>query len=266
MRAVEIDDKEALEAFLLKHRELNYYPLGDLDDFFWPHTTWHGLKKDGEIQAVALIYRGTELPVLLAINNDNPEEMLTLLGALRETLPEQIYAHLSPGFEPAMQSRYQLTSHGEHYKMVLKDPGKIARLDVSHVEALGRDDLQDLLALYEASYPGNWFDPRMLDTGQYFGIREVDGSLVSAAGVHVFSPKYKIAAIGNITTLPERRGQGLGTAAVSKLCQSLLESVEVIGLNVRTDNTAAIQVYEKLGFESVAIYHEYMLNELSPTR
>lgn len=259
MKAVCIHDKRTLETFLLKHRALNYYTLGDLDDFFWPHTTWYALKEDDLIQALVLIYTGTDLPVLLAINNDNQAQMLALLEAVRSVLPKRIYAHLSPGLEGPLQADYQLEHHGEHFKMSLVDPTKLKAHETSSVQALTSGDLNDLLTLYEVAYPGNWFDPRMLETKQYFGIRHENGTLISAAGVHVYSTAYKIAAIGNITTHPDHRGQGLGTATTARLCHSLLKTVDSIGLNVLTDNAPAIRSYRKLGFEVLTTYHEYML-------
>src|SRR5438093_529591 len=83
----------------------------------------------------------------------------------------------------------------------------------------------------------NWFDPRMLETGHYYGIRQ-DGTLLSIAGVHVYSPRYRVAALGNITTRPAARGHGLATLVTAKLCQELLRSVDEIGLNVRADNAS----------------------------
>jgi predicted GNAT family acetyltransferase len=99
----------------------------------------------------------------------------------------------------------------------------------------------------------------MVETGQYVGIRDKD-KLVCVAGIHVYSPIYKIAALGNITTLPELRGQGLGKAATAGLCKRLLKTVDAIGLNVRSDNTPAIKAYEAIGFTKVATYHEWMVN------
>ena len=92
----------------------------------------------------------------------------------------------------------------------------------------------------------------------YFGIRN-DTMLLSIAGVHVYSKKYRVAALGNIATHPEHRGKGYGTAVTARLCRELLEHVDTIGLNVGVDNTAAIKCYKKLGFEFTAVYNEIMV-------
>ena len=107
--------------------------------------------------------------------------------------------------------------------------------------------------------PGTWFQPRMLETGRYVGIRR-DGELVSVAGVHVWSPRWRVACLGNVATLPSARGEGLATAACASLCRMLLaDGIDVISLNVRADNAAAIRAYEKLGFVHAADYVEVML-------
>ena len=97
----------------------------------------------------------------------------------------------------------------------------------------------------------------MLDSGQYVGIRSADGELICVAGVHVFSSEYRVAALGNITTHPQYRGQGLATTATAALCTRVLDHAELIGLNVRTDNKAAVRIYRKIGFKIVASYHEW---------
>lgn len=112
-----------------------------------------------------------------------------------------------------------------------------------------------MLALFEQAYPGNWFDHRMLDTGQYLGARQ-DGRLVAVAGVHVHSATYRVAAIGNVTTHPEVRGQGAGRACVAALCRQLGTTVDHIGLNVRADNATAVGLYRRLGFTDVTEFAE----------
>jgi predicted GNAT family acetyltransferase len=100
----------------------------------------------------------------------------------------------------------------------------------------------------------------MLETGRYVGVRR-DGALVCVAGVHVWSPAWRVAALGNVATLPEARGTGLATAACARLCRMLLEDgIDTISLNVRADNAAAIRAYEKLGFAQAADYVEVVLS------
>ena len=100
----------------------------------------------------------------------------------------------------------------------------------------------------------------MLKTGQYIGYR-VDGRLLSVGGVHVYSPTYRVAALGNITTHPDFRNQGLGRAVTAKLCISLREKVDVIGLNVKQDNRSALRVYQSLGFNISVEYGEFSLEK-----
>jgi predicted GNAT family acetyltransferase len=127
------------------------------------------------------------------------------------------------------------------------------------VVPLGPDDLDEALAFYARAYPGTWFEPRMLETRRYVGIREA-GDLVCVAGVHVWSPEWRVAALGNVATLPEARGRGLATAACAHLCRTLLsDGIDTISLNVRADNVAAIAAYEKLGFAHAADYVEVPL-------
>jgi len=113
----------------------------------------------------------------------------------------------------------------------------------SDVILLTEKDIADILELYKISYPGNWFDERMLKTQKYFGIRQ-QNRLISVAGIHVYSQKYNVAALGNICTHPDFRGKGWGRAATAKLCKSLLQEIEHIGLNVKADNKTAISLYE----------------------
>ena len=99
----------------------------------------------------------------------------------------------------------------------------------------------------------------MLAMGPYVGVREA-GALTCVAGVHVFSPAWRVAALGNVATLPAQRGRGLARRACAALCRLLLEQgIESVALNVRADNAPALQAYRRLGFEPVADYVETTL-------
>jgi ribosomal protein S18 acetylase RimI-like enzyme len=249
-----IHDRTEIERFLRRDPELHIYCLGDLDDFFWPRTTWYGCQESGELQEVVLMYAGKALPTVVGISEE-PPRMTEMLREMAALLPERFHAHLSPGVEKAFEGSHKLSPHGPHYRMALRDVARVRAVECSEVIRLSENDLDDVLSFYTESYPGNWFDATMLQTGQYFGAR-VGSKLVSAAGVHVYSPSYRVAALGNITTHLAHRKRRHGKRVTARLCQSLLADVDHIGLNVKTDNEAAVTCYRKLGFETVALYEE----------
>jgi len=257
MTSVFVHDKSTIEGKLRENIYLHIYGIGDLDEFFWPYTTWYASKTDTGISEIAMLYIGQSLPTLLALS-DKPGCMRDLVGSISHLLPRRFYAHLSPGVESVLGKNHHVISHGEHLKMWLNTRSIIDASDCSDTIALGCDDLEEIIEFYLRCYPGNWFDPRMLETEQYFGIRE-DGTLISIAGIHVFSPEYKVAALGNIATAPEYSNKGYASHATARTCQSLLGVVSDIGLNVKADNDPAISCYEKLGFGIVASYGEYMV-------
>lgn len=257
MGAICLHDKDRIAAFLRRSPALNVYLIGDLDDFFWPYTQWYGLEEGGELREVALIYAGTSLPVLLALGED-PAAMRELVRGIAHLLPPRLYTHLGEGVLEELSETYAAEPYGAHLKMALAERGRLEAADTMGAVRLGPGDLDEVLAFYAAAYPDGWFDPRMLETEQYFGVRH-GGALASVAGIHVYSPAYAVAALGNIATLPELRGRGLAGAAAAATCRSLLERVSVVGLNVRADNAPAIACYRRLGFEPVATYDEHML-------
>ncbi|MGB2865611.1 MAG: GNAT family N-acetyltransferase [Sedimentisphaerales bacterium] len=240
-----------------KNVYLHIYSIGDLDDFFWPDTAFYGWEKGGDIQAVALLYTASDDPTLLALS-EQQDVMWELVRSIFHILPERFYAHLSPGVAEAVEQQCKIKSSGKHYKMGFKNTKLLHEIDCSQVICLTENDLDDMLGLYKESYPSNWFNARMLQTKQYFGLR-LKNRLVSVAGIHVYSEEYKVAALGNIVTRPDYRGNGFGKAVTAGLCQSLSEHVDNIGLNVKADNAAAIALYEKLGFEIVSTYYEFMI-------
>lgn len=258
MRFICLHDKQEIEHFLRQDISLHIYSVGDLDDFFWPYTTWYGLRTNGSLSAIALLYSGQSLPTLLALSQEC-EAMTELLRSVNHLLPARFYAHLSPGLGSVLSDTHLLDPHGEHYKMTLHDKTRVSNFDCSGVVALSLAELEEIQAFYQDSYPGNWFDPRMLETHQYFGIR-AGGKLVSAGGIHVYSSQYRVAALGNIATHPAHRGRGYGKAVTARICQSLDKEVNDIGLNVKTDNTSAIACYERLGFETIAAYGEFLVH------
>jgi ribosomal protein S18 acetylase RimI-like enzyme len=258
MNAICLHERDVIAAALRRDALLHLYAIGDLDDFFWPYTNWYALAEGDQIRQVILCYNGAPMLILHALTQERAEEMRELLRAILHLLPRRIYSHLSADLVGVFADDYRIEPHGHYDKMALTDRTRLDGLDTCAVERLSAADLPGINALYAASYPGNWFDPRMLETGHYYGVRQGD-VLLSIAGVHVYSPQYRVAALGNITTHPEARGRGLAALATARLCQELLKTVDQVGLNVRADNASAITCYTKLGFTKTGAYEEYAL-------
>lgn len=243
---MEVTDRAWIRERLARNVALHIYELGDLDDFFYPRTRWFARG-----DAIALLYAAPVVPVLIALGDGQRE----LLDELRADLPPRLYAHLSPGLVEQLAPRFEVEPHGAFAKMILADPSALPAADATRLAPGDRDEL---LAFYAHAYPGNWFDPRMLETGHYFAVRR-DGEIIAAGGIHVYSPSERVAALGNIAVAPAERGRGIAQRVTTAVCQSLREHVDHIGLNVRADNAAAIACYTRLGFTRVAPYEEHML-------
>src|SRR5690554_6354998 len=255
-----IHDKHVLLEFLLKEAGLQIYLIGDLDEFFWHKTVWYGLRRDGILKSVALLYCESQPPTLLCFQKDEPEFVKELLASVKGLLPGRFYAHLGEGLVQMFGKSNILEHYGINLKLVLLK--KLSPPGTSPVSRLTLADLSAIEQLYAMAYPGNWFNSRMLLSGKYFGYF-VNDILVGVAGIHVYSAEYKVAALGNITTHPDFRNRGIGKILTQTLCYDLQKDVEVIGLNVRSDNSYAIQLYKSLGFEIAGTYEECLISNVS---
>ena len=267
-RIVKIDSKDELEKFFRQSNVLlHLYEIGDLDDFFWPHTEWYAIKdEEFETKFVALIYKGAEPPVIIALGNETAPGRELLQGmCTKKLLQDRFYSHLSLGLPAELSPIYDVECRGLYRKMGLTNPAAALAVDTTGVVRLLTKNLQQIESFYRVHYPGNWFDQRMLETTQTFGVwsrAEDDANsqeLIAIAGVHVFSTTYRVAALGNIAVHKDHRGRGLAGRVTAALVQSLLaEGIEHIGLNVSASNAAAVACYTKLGFEPLADFEEIM--------
>lgn len=259
----ELHDRTLIESCLRRDAPMHLYEIGDLDDFFFPHTQWFALP---DLKALALLYSATDLPVLLIMMRESQAELArTLLRALvaQRRLPRRFYAHLVPGIaQTVFDDARRLELHGRHDRMVLCDWSAVNTVDTTRAVALGPNDREELLAFYARAYPGNWFDARMLETGTYFGVRDESSGareLAAVAGVHVVARAHRVASLGNIATGPSMRNQGLGRIVTAAVIKGLGPSIDPLGLNVESVNAAAIAVYNRLGFAYVASYDEVLV-------
>ena len=109
---------------------------------------------------------------------------------------------------------------------------------------LGADDVPDMLALVARTRPGP-FLPRTVELGTYLGIRR-EGRLIAMAGERLHPPGW--TEISAVCTDAAFRGQGLGSRLVRAVALGIRERGETPFLHTAATNTAAIRLYESLGF------------------
>ncbi len=250
MRTVE--NPEILAALFESDRETHLYGLADLEEPFWSNSTWY---RDGDA-AVGLVSVGEEWMTVYAMSRVAPEVTLGLLGRVQESVPAGTLVTGPLGLHASMSGLRNCREIGSHWRMILDEP---VEMD-GFVEAvpLGEDDEEAARALYASDEGGAFFLPTMLSGNPFVGIWK-DGQLVAAAGTHVASKRYGVAAVGAVITRPSHRGRGLGTIAVADLCKRLAGEYGTVGLNVERANEPALRIYDRLGFQRVFQYEEIEL-------
>ena len=198
--------------------------------------------------------------MLYAVAPTGHEPTAALLEAVRPTLPERFFVNLGLDLTGPFARDHRFEREGEYQKMWLPDLSRVPKATHPGLVELGPADRPELEAFYRDAYTpeergSRFFEPYMLEAGPWFGIRE-NGALRSAGGVHICSRRYGVGSLGNVATIPAARRRGLGREVSAAICRSLSTQVELIGLNVATENDAAVRCYERLGFRPVARYLE----------
>jgi predicted GNAT family acetyltransferase len=127
---------------------------------------------------------------------------------------------------------------------------------------LGQADAPRMLDLCERTKPGP-FKVRTHELGTYLGIK-IEGRLVAMAGERLRLTGF--TEISAVCTDPDYRGRGYAQLLVSELMRRIFARRETPFLHVKTDNTDAIHVYEKLGFRVRRHVHVAVVHTASPSR
>lgn len=181
--------------------------------------------------------------------DDSPEA----LADLARLVPEQgMIVTLQVGHQTVPDG---ITAAGEvqGVQMVavdLKPPG-----ESPDVIELGNADAADMLALAELTKPGP-FLPRTHLLGGFVGIRR-EGRLVAMAGERLKLPGY--TEVSGVCTHSDYRGNGYASLLSTIVAGRIKARGETPILHAFASNTAAISVYERLGFQLRAMVVGLML-------
>lgn len=125
-----------------------------------------------------------------------------------------------------------------HIELPPADP-KILTLNCTHSA--------EMVALTAIAFPG-FFRPRTCEMGSYFGIYS-EGHLIAMGGERLVFPGY--SEISGICTHVNHRGQGHAARILWHLARLDRERGVIPWLHVTATNRNAVNLYLKLGFETV---------------
>ena len=133
------------------------------------------------------------------------------------------------------------------------------------IERATENDLAELFPLQldyentEVAYEGRPINPAVCKlslrarlTTEYIYKVSANGRIVAKAGTNARG--FHWFQIGGVYTLPAYRNKGLAAAAVAHLINTHSTEAHGFALFVKTANTAALRVYEKLGFEQCGLF------------
>jgi GNAT superfamily N-acetyltransferase len=238
-----------------RDRAAHAYGLADLESPLWDRSTWFR-RDDATAGIVAL---GDGITTVYAISPADPVGSLSLVVDLLDEIPPGSMITGPVGLAAAVGVAVPINDLGPHVKCVLEHPERLP--SATAAQPLTVEDFARVAKLH-ATDPGAAFvlEPMMAD-GTFVGINHPDDPdrLVAAAGTHVLSSTYEIAAVGAVFVDPTARGQGLGAIVAAGVCGRLEGRVRTIGLNVDAGNSAARRTYERIGFVDCLEYEEVIV-------
>jgi ribosomal protein S18 acetylase RimI-like enzyme len=259
----ELTDIDQIREYLNTDVHYAAYTLGDLEPPYSEDATWYAASRTGEIEGLALVYRGLDPPVFFLMGDGSALSAMLLYGIG----PEEVFFNVRPEAKEMLASFYDIDEAYPMFRMRI-NRGTFKPLE-KHTEpptpiiTLGKEHVADFIKLQEEASLADGrdtrdvaFSPEMVGDGYYRGIYQSD-RLVAAAGTHIVARQAGMAAVGNVVVHPESRQQGLGSLVSQAVTQALIDDkLELIVLNVRQNNQPAIKIYRKLGYRQVGTFIE----------
>ncbi|MEQ1941068.1 GNAT family N-acetyltransferase [Mesorhizobium sp. VNQ89] len=204
-----------------------------------------------EGNALALRYAPDIHP--FACGRDDGPESMQALAALAAPGDTQVFLQADEIVPP---QGFVVSVVTEGVQMVADGP--VAAVEDDRIRRLGDADAADMLELAMLTKPGP-FTMRALALGDFWGIRD-QGRLVAMSG-----ERLKVAGmteVSGVCTHPDFRGLGLGKLMTRFAAAQVSASGEQPFLHTYASNTAAIALYERIGFRTRTRMHVSVMTRL----
>ena len=245
-------DRLILHRFLEQDRVFAAYAIADTDDSEFGRTRFGVAFDGGDPVAVAMEYRGVSPQPVFAMGDP-----AGISAILRDVVrPRIAYLGAKPEVFGGVRDHYRLEAPAPMVRMVV-EPGSFEPV-VGDAVRLDQGDTGHLNRLYQLGLNA-YLPEQAVASGVYYGIRR-GTRLIAAAGTHVISPQWGVAAVGNVFTHREYRGQGLGKVVTSAVTADLLRECDTVVLNVRADNPPALALYRALGYREHTEFEERLIH------
>lgn len=245
-------DRRLLRDFLGQDRIFAAYAIADTDETEFGRTRF-GIAFDGtEPVALVMEYRGISPQPVFAMG-----EPAGISAIMRDVIrPRVTYLGAKQAAFRGVRDHYRLDAPAPMVRMVTDRA--TFRPVVGDAVRLDQGDTGHLNRLYQLGFNA-YLPDQAVAGGLYYGVRR-GTRLLAAAGTHVVSPELGIAAVGNVYTHREYRGQGLAKVVTSAVTADLLKACDTVVLNVRADNPPALGVYHALGYREHTEFEERLVH------
>jgi ribosomal protein S18 acetylase RimI-like enzyme len=236
-------DLGKIRKFLAQKPIYNVLLLGDSYSPQLGLSTLYIAEERGIVVGACSLYRGFTKPSVV-LSTATPEIKKALLNLALKHVRDEFTTLCNPDEIELFEAHAKAIAVHSEWQMVAKSIKNTVLSNIT-VERVRKEALRELNRFYVEHNSEAWI-PFQFRVGPFYCVR-VDNGIVSAAGTHLKTPQ--IAHLGNIVTDEAYRRQGFATACTSTLAHDLLSKGQIVSLFVRTENEAAINLYEKIGFK-----------------
>ena len=232
-----------LESDIIRH-VFAYYDI----QFDFEHSIMYVTLEDNRrMKGYILIYTALDNPSVILEGDEEIAEKL-----IKYAPKEGFIMHIPPNIKPIVRNNFPDAMYYVENWMLTKR-GEANFYESNLVRRLrDKEDALKLAALLSSQK--NRPKPTwkkclsIIRRNPTFGVF-INGELVSYAGSILRLPQVWV--IGGVYTDPKHRNRGYATLATSAITKEALKNAETAVLFVRSDNKAAIRVYEKIGYRKI---------------